>query len=86
MLNSLIKKYTQNITKTDIKEFALKNNHELNTNEIDIIYNEIHNNIDNLINNTEHEINKIKDKLELTTYLKINELINFYKEKYIDYL
>ena len=86
MLNSLIKKYTQNITKTDIKEFALKNNHKLNTNEIDIIYNEIHNNIDNLINNTEHEINKIKDKLEPTTYLKINELIKFYKEKYIDYL
>ena len=86
MLNSLIKKYTQNITKTDIKEFALKNNHELNTNEIDIIYNEIHNNIDNLINNTKYEINKIKDKLEPTTYLKINELIKFYKEKYTDYL
>lgn len=86
MLNSLIKKYTQNITKNDIELFALNNNHSLNEQELSVIYDEIHYNIDNLINNTDSEINKIKDKLESTTYLKIIELINFYKEKYKDYL
>ena len=29
---------------------------------------------------------KIKDKLDYTTYLKLNELIDFYKKKYPDYL
>lgn len=86
MLNSLIKKYTQNITKNDIESFALNNNHSLNEQELSVIYDQIHYNIDSLINNTDYEIDKIKDKLESTTYLKIIELINFYKEKYKDYL
>ncbi|MBP3766352.1 MAG: hypothetical protein J6G98_04150 [Bacilli bacterium] len=86
MLVNIIKKYTQNITKYDINKYALSNNHKLKDREIDIIYSELHNNIDSLINNTDYEINKIKDKLEPTTYLKIIELINFYKEKYKDYL
>ncbi len=86
MLENIIKKYTKNITKNDIIEFALKQNVSLNNDEIDFIYNEIKNNIDYIIKNPKQELIKIKDKLSNTTYLKIKEYYDFYKEKYPDYL
>lgn len=86
MLSNLIINYTKKITKDDINNFALSQNIELKDYETEVIYDQIKNNIQNLINNTDYEISKIKDKLEHTTYLKIQELISFYKNKYKDYL
>ena len=86
MLESFIKNYTKKITKNDIINFSKKENIELNSDELNIIYDQIHNNIDNLIKNQEKEIEKIKDKLSNTTYLKLLNLVKTYKEKYKDYL
>ncbi len=86
MLSNLVINYTKKITKDDINNFALSQNIELKDYETEVIYDQIKNNIQNLINNTDYEISKIKDKLEHTTYLKIQELISFYKNKYKDYL
>ena len=86
MLESFIKNYTKKITKNDIINFSKKENIELNSDELNIIYDQIHNNIDNLIKNQEKEIEKIKDKLSNTTYLKLLNLVKTYKEKYKYYL
>lgn len=86
MLSNFIINYTKKITKEDIKNFALSQKVQLKDYETEIIYDQIKNNINNLISNTDYEISKIKDKLEYTTYLKIQELIQFYKNKYKDYL
>ena len=86
MLSNFVINYTKKITKDDINNFALSQNVELKDYETEVIYDQIKNNIQNLINNTDYEISKIKDKLEHTTYLKIQELISFYKNKYKDYL
>ncbi len=82
MLYNIIKNYTEKITKNDIINFSHKYNHELKEYEVNLIYNEIKNNLDNILLNSDLELHKIKDKLEYTTYLKILEL----KEKYINYL
>lgn len=86
MLYKIIKKYASTLTKNDIINYSINNNHYLKEYEVDIIFSEIHNNIDSLLNDTDNELKKIKDKLEHTTYLKIIKLINFYKEKYKNYL
>lgn len=86
MLYNIIKNYTKNLTKDDIIKYSDKNNHHLNINEVNIIYDEIKNNLDNILKYPEYSLDKIKDKLEYTTYLKIQNLIYTYKEKYKDYL
>ena len=86
MLKSIIKKYTKNMTKNDIITFSKKQNTKLKKYEVDIIYDQLKNNIDNILIDVDKELFKIKDKLEYTTYLKIKELISFYKNKYKNYL
>ena len=86
MLENFIKNYTEKITKQNIINFALKENIKLNETEVEIIYNQIKNNLHNLLIDSDLELEKIKDKLEFTTYLKIKELTSFYKEKFKNYL
>ena len=86
MLKNMIKKYTKNITKEDIINFSKTQDTNLSKEEVDIIYDQLKNNIDNILEDANLELSKIKDKLEPTTYLKIQELISFYKEKYKNYL
>ena len=63
-----------------------KQNIILKRSESEIILNEIKNNFNEVVYHTEEAMEKIKDKLDYTTYLKLNELIDFYKKKYPDYL
>lgn len=86
MFKGLIEKYINNLTKNDIDRFAKTQGINLNQIEIDTIYDELKNNLDNVIYNTDMVLYKIKDKLQPTTYLKIIELINYYKRRYANYL
>lgn len=86
MLKNMIKNYTKNMTKKDIIKFSKSQNTNLSQTEVDIIYDQLKNNIDNILEDADLELLKIKDKLKPTTYLKIQELIKFYKEKYKNYL
>lgn len=86
MLSGMILKYIQALTLEDIENFAKKQNIILKRSESEIILNEIKNNFNEVVYHTEEAMEKIKDKLDYTTYLKLNELIDFYKKKYPDYL
>lgn len=86
MWSGMILKYIQALTLEDIENFAKKQNIILKRSESEIILNEIKNNFNEVVYRTEEAMEKIKDKLDYTTYLKLNELIDFYKKKYPDYL
>ena len=71
--------YINKLKKEDIINYINKQQISLTNNELDIIYDNIKNNTDNILNNPLKEINKIKDKLNINTYNKLIELYNKYK-------
>lgn len=81
MKEKIIKSYIKIITKDDIISFAKKNNIVLNDKEVDIIYYEIKNNYENILNNPKEELYKIKNKVTTNTYNKIYELYTIYYPK-----
>lgn len=85
-MNSLIKKYINLLTIHDIDKFALKNNILLNKQELNVLYDNVKHNIDEIVNNSEKVFLKIKDKITNENYNKIHNLFDEYKKKYKDYL
>ena len=79
MLN-LIEPYINNITKNDINSFALKNNINLNNNELEFIYNFIKIRYKEVLNNPNNfSLTKYKNNFSNENFVKINGLINRYK-------
>lgn len=79
MLN-LIEPYINNISKTDINNFALKNNIKLNTNELEFIYNFIKTRYKDVLNNPSNfNLVKYKQNFSNENFIKINAIINRYK-------
>ena len=76
----LIYNYINKIKKEDIKQFSLNQNINLSNNELDIIYNYIKYDTDNILNNPDKILNEIKDKITIPVYNKILELYNKYKD------
>ena len=80
MNNFLIKKYINKLTKQDIINYTSKQNIELSTNEIDIIYYYIKNKYQEFLNGNEEKVLKeIKPKVSQKTYQIIDEYYNLYK-------
>lgn len=86
MIINFIKKYVDKLSIDDVYNFSSNNGVQLKSYEADFILEKIKKDWYNLIYDTDNEILKIKDKLEPTTYLKIKELVTFYKNKYNSYL
>ena len=84
MKEKIIKYYINHLTKNDIIMYAQKNNIILNNNEIDIIYNNIKYNYDELKNNPLVVLNKYKNDLSIETYNKIYELYTIYYSTLFD--
>ena len=79
MLN-IIEPYINNITKNDINSFALKNNINLNNNELEFIYNFIKTRYKEVLNNPNNfSLTKYKNNFSNENFVKINGLINRYK-------
>lgn len=83
MYFNIIKKYVNVIKKNDIIEFARKQNVKLNEIELDTIYNTIKTRWEELYTDGIKVINECKNKLTNTTYNKLIELYNEYKNKYL---
>ena len=67
----------------DLNNLAIKNNIYLNNNELNNAYKLIKDNYLNIIDNPSNfNIDNYKDKFTNENYLKINNLIKEYKEKY----
>ena len=71
----LIEPYINNITKSDINTFALKNNINLNNNELDFIYNFIKTRYkDVLMNPNNFSLVKYKNNFSNENFIKINAI------------
>lgn len=79
MLN-LIEPYIKNMSKSDINNFALKNNIKLNNNELEFIYNFIKNRYKEVLNNPNNfSLARYKSNFSNENFVKINGLVNRYK-------
>ena len=83
MYFNLIKKYINTLKKSDIVEFARKQNVKLSEIELDTIYNTIKTRWEEIYTNGIKVINEYKNKLTNTTYNKLIELYNEYKNRYL---
>ena len=82
-----IEKYVNNLTINDVYDYAFKNNVSLTQNEANLIYRNIKDNWKTIIYSDHYIVlNRIKDQLNQSTYLKLEELINFNKNKYKSYI
>ena len=87
MISKLIENYVNKMTISDVNNFALSNNINLNNTELDFVYNTIKKNWYTLIYGDYTSIfNNIKDKFDTNTYKKIEELFFYFKNKYQKFL
>lgn len=76
----IIEPYINNISKNDINNFAIKNNINLNNNELDFIYNFIKNRYKEVLSNPNNfSLARYKNNFSSENFVKINGLINRYK-------
>lgn len=85
-MKSLIKKYINLLTVDKLKDYALKNNINLNDSEIEFLLNLVKENYDDILINDEKYLKMIKDKFNVTEYEKIKNIYLEYKSKYSEYL
>ena len=79
MIN-IVESYIKNINKEDITNFALKNNINLNNNELDFIYNFIKTKYKDVLSNpTNFNLVKYKHNFSNENFIKINAIVNRYK-------
>ena len=87
MKDKLLKTYIKNLKKEDIKLFATNNNIIISNKELDIIYDTIKNEYENLLNGNHDQVfNKLNNKVSSDNYDKIINLFFQYKKKYSQFL
>ena len=87
MKEKLISEYISKITMEDINSFALKNGINLNDKELEIIYNHVKNNWRTIVfGNPRGILDDLKEKLDSTSYQKIESLYIYFKNRYSNFL
>ncbi len=76
-----IYQYVMNIKKSDIYNFGLKQGIKLDEEELALLDNYIKNDFKKIIDNPERILMDAKNKLKVSTYNKLLELYDTYKEK-----
>ena len=85
-MNSLLKKYINNLTIEKVNEFGVKNDIYLNNEELSFLLELIKTNIDDILVNDSKYLNIIKNKFSEENYIKIKNLFSYYKNRYKGYL
>lgn len=76
----MIEPYINNLKKSDINTFALKNNINLNNNELEFIYNFIKTRYKEVLSNPNNfSLSRYRNNFSNENFVKINGLINRYK-------
>ena len=77
---NVVESYINKMTKSDINNFAIKNNINLNSNELDFIYNFIKTKYKEVLNNpNSFNLVKYKNNFSNENFIKINAIVNRYK-------
>lgn len=85
-MKSLIKNYIDKLTIDNLKEFAVKNNINLTTKELEYLLNLVKENFDDIIINEDKYLNLVKNNINPNEFKKIKELFLYYKNRYKGYL
>ena len=84
MKERLISEYVNRMTLEDVNNFALKNGIILKNNEIKIIYDHIKNSWHTIVfGNPRGILDDLKEKLDSTSYQKIESLYIYFKNRYL---
>ena len=83
MYRELAKRYIKKLTPNDIKKYASSINIDLNSQEVNIIFNFLLLNYEELLNKNDKVLLKLKDKLSPNLY---NTVISLYEENKNKYL
>ena len=81
MIEKIIHSYVNRLTKEDIKNFAYQNHICLTEEEVNIIYFEIKNHWQELLNNPQPIFEQIKSQVSPTTYQNIIYFYDLYSKK-----
>lgn len=85
-MKGLIKNYIDNLDIKTLKEFGIKNNINLSDNELNFVYNMIKENVMDILKDEKPYLEILKKNINNNDYLKIEDLVSFYKNKYKGYL
>ena len=85
-MKNLIKNYVDKLSIDKLKEFATKNNINLNDTQLIYILNLVRNNLDDILKDDTKYLENLKSNINPTEYIKIRELYLYYKNKYKGYL
>ena len=85
-MNNLLKKYINSLTIDKLNELLIKNDIYLNNNELSILLNLIKDNFNDILINDIKYLKILKDKMDIENYNKIENLFNYYKNRYKGYL
>ena len=84
MKEKLISEYVNRMSLEDVNNFALKNGIVLKDNEIKLIYDHIKNNWRTIVfGNPRGILDDLKQKLDSTSYQKIETLYIYFKNRYL---
>jgi len=86
MKKIIIKKYIDKLSIQNLNDFALNNNIILTKTELEYIYNLIKNNWEQILNNNDSILLKLKSNINNNSFEKIEKLYYKYKKKYKEYL
>ena len=85
-MKGLIKNYVDKLTTQNLKEFAVKNDIELNTSELEYLLNLIKNNFEDILVNETKYLDLVQKNINPTAFIKVKELYLYYKNRYKGYL
>lgn len=84
MKEKLINEYVNRMTLEDVNNFALKNGIILKDKEVKVIYDHIKNNWRTIVfGNPRGILDDLKEKLDSTSYQKIESLYIYFKNRYL---
>ena len=85
-MKSLIKNYVDKLTTQNLKEFAVKNDINLNQNELEYLLNLVQNNFEDMLVNEDKYLNLVQNNINSEAFVKVKELFLYYKNRYKGYL
>ena len=85
-MNNLLKKYINTLTIDKLNELLIKNDIKLSNNELLVLLNLIKDNFDDILINDTKYLKILKEKIDIDNYNRIENLFNYYKNRYKVYL
>ena len=85
-MKSLIKNYVDKLTIDNLREFAVKNDINLNQNELEYLLNLVQNNFEDILVNEDKYLNLVQNNINSEAFVKVKELFLYYKNRYKGYL